>query len=68
MRARGLVWTNPRFTRLDTCDTYEEASAGRQYRWRHVSDLATGAPLLELEHETRSLRHFQAFKRVNYEP
>jgi len=65
---RGLIWTNPRFKRLDTCDTYEEAAAGRQYRFRYVTDLSTGDRLLELEHETRSMRHFQCFKRISYQP
>lgn len=68
MKRRGLVWTNPRFVELDSCDTLEQALACRQYRFRHVVDLGSNAPLLELEHETRALRHFQFFKPVPYAP
>ena len=30
------------------------------------AETASGAPLRELEHETRAMRHFQAFKDVHY--
>jgi len=33
---RSLIWTNPRFTRLDSCDTWEEAKRSRTLRFRHV--------------------------------
>ena len=66
MHAKGLVWTNPRFSHLDRCDTYAEAVASRQFRFRQIVDVETGAPLLELEHEVRAQRHVQFFKRVKY--
>ena len=62
----GLTWTNPRFAHLDTCDSYAEAHASRQFRFRHVVDLDTGEPLLELEHEVRAQRHAHFFKRTHY--
>ena len=67
----GLAWTNPRFVHLDTCDDFEQARGGRQFRFRYlvdVTDAGCGEKLLELEHETRALRHFQFFKPVHYEP
>jgi len=33
---RSLIWTNPRFTRLDSCDTWEEAKRSRTLRFKHV--------------------------------
>jgi catechol 2,3-dioxygenase-like lactoylglutathione lyase family enzyme len=77
----GLIWTNPRFARLDTCDTWEEAARCRQFRFRHIIDsyhppigwhlpgpLGPGEqPLLELEHETRAVRHFQFYKDVPFD-
>ena len=65
-RARRLIWTNPRFAHLDTCDTWDEAVAGRQFRFKDLVDPASGVKLLELEHETRSVRHFQFYKDVAY--
>ena len=62
----GLTWTNPRFRHLDRCDNYEEAAASRQFRFRHILDLETSEPLLELEHEVRATRHFQFMKRTHY--
>ena len=64
--ALGLVWTNPRFRHLDTCDTYEEAVASRGLRFKTIIDVETKEPLLELEHEVRAQRHFQYFKKVKY--
>ena len=52
--------------RLDTCDSWEEAVAGRQFRFKDVVDPKSGEKLLELEHETRSVRHFQFLKDVHY--
>ena len=73
LHARGLTWTNPRFVHLDTCDSWEEAQASRQFRFRYIHDPRqeqqsdSGAPpLLELEHETRACRHFQFMKQVEY--
>ena len=66
LKELGLIWTNPRFVHLDTCDTYEEAAASRQFRFKTIIDLDTKEPLLELEHETRAARHCQFFKPVHY--
>ena len=66
--ARGLIWTNPRFRHLDTCDSWEEAHASRQFRFKSIVDLDTMEPLLELEHEVRAQRHFQFYKRTHYPP
>lgn len=66
LRERGLIWTNPRFAHLDSCGTYEEAAAGRQFRFRYLRDACTGEDLAELEHEVRSLRHLQFMKHVHY--
>ena len=63
-----LIWTNPRFTRLDSCDTWEEAHASRTLRFKDIIDLETGEKLLELEHETRPLRHGQYLKVPYYVP
>mmetsp|Transcript_17864 Transcript_17864/g.34848 ORF Transcript_17864/g.34848 Transcript_17864/m.34848 type:complete len:121 (+) Transcript_17864:44-406(+) len=65
---RGLVFNNPRFVYLDTCATYAEAVASRQFRFKDVIDVHTGKKILELEHETRSMRHIQCFKSLKYEP
>lgn len=66
LQKKGLIWTNPRFASLDTCDSFEEAAAGRQFRFRSVCDLDTGDELLELEHEMRSIRHLQYMKDLYY--
>ena len=50
LHGAGLVRTNPRFAYLDRCDTLAEARASRQLRFYSVGSL-------ELEHETRCLRH-----------
>lgn len=63
----GVIWTNPRFAHLDACDSYEEAVASRQFRFKCIRDPTTGQELLELEHETRALRHLQFMKEVKYE-
>ena len=65
---RGLIWTNPRFLSLDSCDTWEEAKASRTLRFRDIIDLDTGEKIMELEHETRPLRHGQYLKVPHYEP
>merc|ERR1719291_725415 len=64
LRERGLIWTNPRFAHLDSCGTFEEAAAGRQFRFRLLKDDCTDEELAELEHEVRSLRHLQFMKRA----
>lgn len=64
---KKLIWTNPRFTHLDSCDTWEEAWASRTLRFRYIVD-ADDKPLLELEHETRPLRHGQYLKVPEYRP
>jgi hypothetical protein len=65
---RNLIWTNPRFVHLDTCDTWEEARASRTLRFKDIIDLSTGETILEMEHETRPLRHGQYLKVPKYEP
>lgn len=68
LKQADLIWTNPRFLHLDTCDTLEEAKASRQFRFKDIVDLQTGSKLLELEHETRASRHYQFMKHVLYNP
>lgn len=68
LTSHNLIWTNPRFTHLDSCDTLEDAIASRTLRFKDVTDLATGKSLLELEHETRPSRHGQFMKAPLYEP
>lgn len=68
LAARNLIWTNPRFVHLDTCDTWQEAKASRTLRFKDIVDLETNEKILELEHETRPLRHGQYLKAPNYEP
>ena len=79
LAARSLVWTNPRFVYLDTCDTWEDAKKSRTLRFRHVVDVDDSdlekendhgdrTVLFELEHETRPLRHGQFMKVPHYEP
>lgn len=68
LKGRGLIWTNPRFTHLDTCDTWEEAYASRTLRFKDVLDVKTGDKVLELEHETRPMSHGQYLKVPNYTP
>ena len=65
---RNLVWTNPRFVHLDSCDTWEDALSSRTLRFKDIVDLSTGEKILELEHETRPLRHGQYLKVPKYEP
>ena len=68
----GLIWTNPRFVHLDSCETWKEAFMSRTLRFRYIVDPTTVSfntdPLLELEHETRPLRHGQFMKVPFYEP
>jgi len=69
----SLIWTNPRFTRLDSCDTWKEAKRSRTLRFRYIIDIndndndQSNKPkiLMELEHETRPIRHGQ-FMKVPY--
>lgn len=63
---RQLIWTNPRFTSLDTCDTWEEAKASRTLRFKDITDDEN--VFIELEHETRPLRHGQYMKAQQYVP
>jgi catechol-2,3-dioxygenase len=68
LAARNLIWTNPRFLHLDSCKTWQEAAASRTLRFKDVIDLDSGEKILELEHETRPLRHGQFMKVPLYEP
>ena len=63
-----LIWSNPRFQHLDSCDTWEQAKRGRTLRFRYVLDLETKEPIYELEHETRPLLHGQYMKPLQYTP
>ena len=84
----SLIWTNPRFVRLDTCNTWEEAKKSRTLRFRYIIDInnqkhdesnnkdnqlvgstSVGSNILmELEHETRPIRHGQFMKVPYYVP
>jgi catechol-2,3-dioxygenase len=68
LHERSLIWTNPRFTHLDSCDTLPEAAASRTFRFKDIIDLRTGEKILELEHETRSMLHGQYMKVPPYFP
>ena len=68
LKERGLIWTNPRFTHLDSCDTWEEAVASRTLRFKDVLDIKTGEKVLEFEHETRPMTHGQYLKVPQYTP
>jgi len=68
LKKKDLIFTNPRFTHLDSCDTWEEAFASRTLRFKDIIDLETGEKMLELEHETRPLRHGQYLKVPYYVP
>lgn len=74
LSSKSLIWSNPRFVYLDTCDTWEEAKSSRTLRFRHIVDVGDGEAnsnhkiLMELEHETRPLRHGQFMKVPYYVP
>jgi hypothetical protein len=68
LKNRDLIWTNPRFTHLDCCDTWEEACASRTLRFKYILDVTTGKKLFELEHETRPMTHGQYMKVPTYNP
>jgi len=51
----GVVWANPRFR--DAALTLEGAREWRQFRFKDIVDLETGAKVFELEHEIRSIEH-----------
>jgi len=63
LQSMGLTWTNPRFSWLDTCDTWQQANSSRQFRFQ---DFPHGG--FTLEHETRAVRHHQFLKVPNYQP
>jgi len=65
---KKLIWTNPRFTHLDSCDTWDEAAASRTLRFKDILDLESSQKIIELEHETRPLRHGQYLKVPYYVP
>ena len=68
LKKRDMIWTNPRFTHLDSCDTWEEAKASRTFRFKDIPDMNTGEKILELEHETRPMMHGQYMKVPPYVP
>jgi hypothetical protein len=51
----GVVWTNQRFQ--DKVDSLDSAREWKQFRFKDVVDLNTGRPILDLEHEVRSMEH-----------
>lgn len=68
LEAHKLTWSNPRFLHLDSCDTWNDAKACRTLRFKDIIDLSTGEKILELEHETRPIRHGQFLKVPFYIP
>ena len=68
LKDRSLIWSNPRFSHLDSCDTWEEACSSRTLRFKDVVDVKTGEKIIELEHETRPLSHGQYMKVPKYVP
>ncbi|KAL3800404.1 hypothetical protein ACHAW5_009082 [Stephanodiscus triporus] len=68
LKERNLVWTNPRFMHLDSCETWEECLSSRTFRFKDILDLETGEKILELEHETRPMLHGQYMKVPPYIP
>lgn len=64
MKKAGIIWTNPRFRYLDTCNSLDEAIASRQFRFKDI--IIPGESILEFEHETRSMTHCQFMKVVHY--
>jgi catechol-2,3-dioxygenase len=67
LKERNLIWTNPRFLHLDSCDTWEECVSSRTFRFKDIID-ETGNKILELEHETRPMLHGQYMKVPPYRP
>jgi len=51
----NVVWKNPRFS--DQVDNLEEARKEQQFRFKEIIDIETGVPIMELEHEMRSINH-----------
>jgi hypothetical protein len=52
----NIVWTNPRFA--DQAVTVNDAvQKWKQFRFKNIVDLNTGATIMELEHEIRSTQH-----------
>ena len=68
LKAKDMIWTNPRFTHLDSCDSWEDAYASRTFRFKDIVDSNTGEKILELEHETRPMMHGQYMKVPPYLP
>ncbi|KAL3780663.1 hypothetical protein ACHAWO_004144 [Cyclotella atomus] len=66
LQESNLIWTNPRFTHLDTCDTWGEAYASRTFRFKDIVDENGGEVMLELEFETRPMMHGQYLKVPRY--
>lgn len=51
----GVVWINPRFS--DKAGNLNGAKKWKQFRFKDIVDLRTGAKIFQLEHEMRSLEH-----------
>lgn len=66
LKKMNMIWTNPRFTHLDSCDTWEEAYASRTFRFKDI--ISKGEKIFELEHEVRPMMHGQYMKVPPYVP
>ena len=66
LKNMNMIWTNPRFTHLDSCDTWEEAFASRTFRFKDF--ISKGEKIFELEHEVRPMMHGQFMKVPPYVP
>ena len=51
----GVVWINPRFS--DKAGNLNGAKRWKQFRFKDIIDLKTGAKIFQLEHEMRSIEH-----------
>ena len=51
----GIVWVNPRFS--DKASDLQGANKWKQFRFKNIIDMNTGATIFELEHEVRSVTH-----------
>ena len=65
---RGALYTGTRWRHLDTCETYAEALACRQFRFDKVHSIEEGGFQWKMEHETRALGHVQYMKQIAYRP
>ena len=64
LQERKIIWTNPRFTHLDSCTSWEESWVSCTFRFKDIVDIDTGMKVFELEHEVRPLAHGQYTMKV----